>query len=65
MDATDLYADFDQDASTMLDEVLKQLEYHREQVRYYRRLKAKLEDAIPKSPDEEMVAIARAAWTQR
>ena len=65
MDATDLYADFDQDASTLLDEVLRQLEYHRDQVRYYRRMKAKLEDAIPKSPDEEMVAIARAAWTQR
>jgi hypothetical protein len=65
MDATDLYADFDQDASTMLDEVLSQLEYHREQMRYYRRLKAKLEDAIPKYPDEEMVDIARAAWTQR
>ena len=65
MDATDLYADFDQDSSTMLDEVLKQLEYHREQVRYYRNLKSKLEAVVPKSPDEEMVDIARAAWTQR
>ena len=63
MDATDLYSDkFDGDASTVLDEAIRQIEYHREQLLYWRRLARKLEAAIPKTPIEELLETAEAAW---
>jgi len=64
MDPTDLYAnEFDGDTSTLLDEATHQVTYHREQLMYWRRLVRKLESTIPKTPVEELLETAEAAWS--
>ena len=64
IDATDLYEEFDGNASVLLDEAIRQVEYHRDQLVYWRRLKAELEAAIPKDPIEELIEIGVAAWSR-
>jgi hypothetical protein len=65
MDATELYSDaFDGDASSLLDEAIRQVEYHRDKLLYWRQLRRKLEGAIPKTPIEELLEIAEKQWQQ-
>lgn len=65
MDTTDLYSDnFDGDSSALLDEAIRQVEYHRDKLLYWRQLRRKLEATIPKTPVEELLETAEAAWRQ-
>ena len=64
MDTVDLFADFDEDASSLLDTIVQQIEYHRDQLLYWRQMKARLEESLPKSPIEELLGVAKEAWNE-
>jgi len=62
-DWTDLYDDpTPEDAKALLDLCIRQIEYHRDELLRWRCLKRLAEKAIPKSPVEELLDVARAAW---
>jgi hypothetical protein len=65
MDWTELYVDdFDSAVSRELDEVLAQIEYHREQITRLRARKRELEALLPGDPVAEMLDIAAVAWEE-
>ena len=62
-DWLDFYPDIDpSDAGALLDRCIQQIEYHRDELIRWRRLKQLVEDAIGRDPVDEMVEIARTAW---
>lgn len=67
MDTVDLFADFDENASSPRaggDTIVQQIEYHRDQLLYWRQMKARLEESLPKSPIEELLDVAKEAWNE-
>ena len=62
MDDIDLFADFDQDTSILLDEAIQRIEYLRGQLVFWRAVKCKLEQGIPDDPVDEVLALAGDAW---
>ena len=62
MDEIDLFADFDQETSGLLDEAMERIEYLRDQLIFWRAIKRKLEEGIPDDPVEELLAVADDAW---
>ena len=62
MDEIDLFADFDQETSGLLDEAMQRIEYLRDQLIFWRAIKRKLEEGIPDGPVEELLAVADDAW---
>lgn len=65
LDATDLFGDFDGDQlPALLEQSVQQIEYHRDQLMFWRKMKARLEELLPKSPLDELADIAEDAWTQ-
>ena len=62
MDEIDLFADFDQETSGLLDEAMERIEYLRDQLIFWRAIKRKLEEGIPDDPVEELLAVAGDAW---
>jgi hypothetical protein len=64
-DWIDLYDDpAPEDAQQLLDTCIEQIEYHRNELLRWRELKRRAELAIPRSPVEELLDVARAAWEQ-
>ena len=65
IDPLDLYTDPEPgEEGALLDSCIEQIEYHREELRRWQHLKRLAEQAIPKSPVDEMIDIARDAWQQ-
>ena len=62
MDEIDLFADFDQETSGLLDEAMQRIEYLRDQLIFWRAIKRKLEEVVPDDPVEELLAVADDAW---
>jgi len=62
MDEIELFADFDQGTSTLLDEAVRRIEYLRDQLVFWRAVKRKLEQGVPDNPVDELVAVAGDAW---
>lgn len=62
MDEIDLFADFDQETSGLLDEAMERIEYLRDQLIFWRAIKRKLEEGMPDDPVEELLAVADDAW---
>jgi len=62
MDETDLFDDFDQGTSGLIDEAIQRIEYLRDQLVFWRAVKRKLEQSVPDDPVDELVAVAGDAW---
>jgi len=64
VDEIELFGDFDQDTSTLLDEAIQRIEYLRDQLVFWRAVKRKLEQGAPDDPVDELLAVAGDAWQQ-